>query len=102
MNGPCVLFQMVMLSSAFHSAVELCGSMYPWCTGFVVKDRSTMTSASEKPCSRSPCLNWVWAATFVGPESPAAVASLVRSASCSTGASGAMASSTSSTCGSTS
>ena len=77
------------------------GSMYPWWTGAVRNSRSMMTSAFLNPASMSPSVISTRLATLDGLSGLGSTPTVNRS-SCSRGASGRIASTTSMTCGSTS
>ncbi len=101
MKWPCVVHQSSVVPSSDTVASAACGSMYPWCTGAVLKSRSTMRSAFLKPASTSPSVISTRLATFEGFAGLGSTPAVNRS-SCSSGASGRIASTTSITCGSTS
>ena len=104
-NAPWVQVQTVSRPSGPQSAVELWGSMYPWCAVEVSNSPSTMTSADSKPASTSPNRASTRRAILVGrpstgSNSPSIVAAL--SLSSRIGADGDVASATLSTGGNSS
>ena len=75
--------------------------MYAWWIGVVLKCFSMISSASAKPASRSPISKPTFLATFDGRLGAGSTPRVIMSSN-SSGASSAIASSTSMTCGSTS
>ena len=84
------------------SATQAWGSMYPWCTGWVVNSRSITRSASANPASMSVPLEKRVMLGMLDGSSAGGLAPAVIMWACSTGASGASAWSMVSTAGSTS